>query len=531
MFIVTSEEMREMDRLTRESFGIPGVVLMENAGRGAAQVLFKEVPDLQNKKVGIMAGKGNNGGDGFVIARYLAENGVPVSVYILTKKKKVKGDAAGNLQLIEKMNIPIKEVTDGAAFASYMSDLAHYDLWVDAILGTGLQSDVRGFFKDVIDFLNHTGNPIVAVDIPSGLNSDTGAVCGACIKAAATVTFGLPKIGQVIYPGIEFVGSLAVVDIGIPEMVIGQVTPKHKILLAEDIASSVKKRLPEMHKGGAGHLLVVGGSPGKTGAAAMASLAGMRTGAGLVTLGVAHSLNHIMEIQLTEVMTAPLPETEEKTLGMSAHKALCALLEGKSALAIGPGLGTDSEAKALVRRLLADNILPAVVDADGLAAMEGHLDLLQKAKAPLILTPHPGEMGRLLGITAAEVQKSRIPVARDFASKHQVYIVLKGARTIIAEPGGGITVNPTGNPGMASGGMGDVLTGMIAGFLVQGYSPLDATRLSVYLHGAAADFLAKDKGPIGYLAGDIIDIIPEQIRRLAESSSEPRKDIPFIRKL
>lgn len=531
MFIVTSEEMRQMDRLAIESFGIPGVVLMENAGRATVQVLFKEVPDLQNKKVGIMAGKGNNGGDGFVIARYLAANGVPVSVYILTKKEKVKGDAAGNLQLIEKMNIPIKEVTDGAAFASYMSDLAHYDLWVDAILGTGLQSDVRGFFKDVIDFLNHTGNPVFAVDIPSGLNSDTGEVCGTCIKAAATVTFGLPKIGQVIYPGIEFVGSLAVVDIGIPEMVIGQVTPKHKILLAEDIASSVKERLPEMHKGGAGHLLVVGGSPGKTGAAAMASLAAMRTGAGLVTLGVAQSLNHIMEIQLTEVMTAPLPETEEKTLGMSAHKALCALLEGKRALAIGPGLGTDSEAKALVRRLLADNILPAVVDADGLAALEGHLDLLQKAKAPLILTPHPGEMGRLLGITAAEVQKSRIPVARDFASKHQVYVVLKGARTIIAEPGGGITVNPTGNPGMASGGMGDVLTGMIAGFLVQGYSPLDATRLSVYLHGAAADFLAKDKGPIGYLAGDIIDIIPEQMKVLSEPVSEAREAMPLITKL
>ncbi len=531
MFIVTSEEMREMDRLTIESFGIPGIVLMENAGRATAQVLLREVSDLKNKKVGVMAGKGNNGGDGFVIARCLAENGVSVGAYLLTQKGKVKGDAAHNLQLIEKMNIPFKEIPDSSTFASCLPDLAHYDLWVDAILGTGLQSDVQGFFREVIDFLNSTESPVFAVDIPSGLNTDTGTVCGICIKATTTVTFGLPKIGQVIYPGIEFVGNLAVADIGIPRVVIDQIAPKHKILLAEDVASSMKHRLPEMHKGGAGHLLVVGGSPGKTGAAAMTGLAAMRTGSGLVTLGISKSLNDIMEIQLTEIMTAPLPEIEQKVLGISAHEKIVSLLEGKKALAIGPGLGTASETKILVRRLLEDIPIPTVMDADGLNALQGHLDLLKKVKAPLILTPHPGEMGRLLGMSAAEVQKRRISIARDFASEYQVYLVLKGARTIIAEPGGEIIVNPTGNPGMASGGTGDVLTGMIAGFLAQGYPVLDAILSAVYIHGASGDCLAKTKGPIGYLAGDIIDIIPEQMKRLSESSSDGGEDIPLIKKL
>jgi NAD(P)H-hydrate epimerase len=257
----------------------------------------------------------------------------------------------------------------------------------------------------------------------------------------------------------------------------------------------------------------------------------MRTGAGLVTLGIAKSLNDIMEIQLTEAMTAPLPETEQKALGISAYDEILSLLDGKKALAIGPGLGTAPETKNLVRRLLTDMLLPTVVDADGLNALQGHLDLLKKMKVPPILTPHPGEMGHLLSMSAAEIQKRRISIARDFASEHQVFLVLKGARTIIADPEGGIIVNPTGNPGMASGGMGDVLTGMIAGLLVQGYSPLDASQLAVYIHGASADSLAKTKGPIGYLASDIIKMLPEQMKSVPESLSEVPEDIPLIRKL
>ena len=531
MFIVTSEEMREMDRLTIESFGIPGIVLMENAGRASVQVFLRDIPDLHNKKVGVMAGKGNNGGDGFVIARYLAENSITVTVYLLTQKEKIRGDAASHLHWIEKMNIPVKEVPDSTAFASYLLDLTQYDLWVDAILGTGLQSDITGFYKEVIDFLNRTGRPIFAVDIPSGLNSDTGQVCGICSKATMTVTFGLPKIGHIIYPGLKYVGNLSVVDIGIPHVVIDQVAPKHKLLLAEDIAFSMKCRPPEMHKGSAGHLLVVGGSPGKTGAAAMTCLAAMRTGGGLVTLGIAKSLNNIMEMQLTEAMTAPLPETEQKALGISAYEEILSLLDGKKALAIGPGLGTAPETKNLVRHLLKDMLLPTVVDADGLNALQGHLDLLKKMKVPPILTPHPGEMGRLLSMDPPEIQKRRISIARDFASEYQVFLVLKGARTIIADPEGGIIVNPTGNPGMASGGMGDVLTGMIAGLLVQGYSPLDASRLAVYIHGASADSLAKTKGPIGYLASDIIKALPEQMKRVSAPLAEMREDIPLIRRL
>ena len=531
MFVVTTEEMREMDRLTIESFGIGGLVLMENAGRSVIRMLLAEVPDIRTRRVGVMAGKGNNGGDGFVIARYLAQNGAPVTVYLLTSKEKVAGDAAINLKLIEKMDISIIEIPDGTSFASHLPDLARHDLWVDAILGTGLQSDVRGFFADAINFLNRAERPVYAVDIPSGLNSDTGEVCGVCVKADRTITFGFAKIGQVIYPGIEFVGDLAVADIGIPNIVVDQVAPRHQIVLRHDLASFIRTRPPEMHKGRAGHLLVIGGSPGKTGAAAMTCMAAMRAGAGLVTLGVSKSLNDICEIQLTEAMTAPLPETEDRAISLSACENICSLMEGKAALAIGPGIGTAVDTRQLVRRLLEETSIPAVVDADGLNALGEDIDLLKRAKAPFILTPHPGEMARLVGTTAAEVRKRRIQVARAFASEYNVFLVLKGARTIIAEPGGAIYINPTGNPGMASGGMGDVLTGIIAGFLVQGYSPAKATRLAVYIHGHAADRLAEEKARVGYLAGDIIEALPEEIEAVRESSLEKSSDIPLIQEL
>jgi len=510
MYLVTAREMKEMDRLTIESFGIPGIVLMENAGRGAVDTLFRHYPNIRHMKVGIAAGRGNNGGDGFVIARYLAGIGVPVDIYLLSERGRVRGDAAANLKLLDRIEIPVHEIPDIAALESNKGRMRQCDLWVDAMLGTGLTSQVRGLFKEMIGFLNTLQKPILAVDIPSGLDSDTGKPRGSCIDATVTVTFGLPKIGHVVLPGTEFVGELEVIDIGIPPVVVHEIGPKHYLLTREMTKPWFQSRAAESHKGTTGHLL----------------LAAMRVGAGLVTLGIPKSLNIAMESQLTEVMTAPLPENADQTLGLSAYGRIMSLLEHKNGLAIGPGLGTAKPTQNLVRRLIKTSPVPVIIDADGLNALTGSLAFLKNLKVPVVMTPHPGEMARLVGKTPSQVQQERIRQARSFAQTHKVHLVLKGARTVVAHPDGTILINPTGNPGMASGGMGDVLTGMISGLIVQGLSVNEAVSAGVYLHGCAS------KGPVGYLASDVIEILPEQIKGWDKTPlSRPSLPDAFVRTL
>ena len=529
MYVVTAQQMKDMDRLTIESFGIPGLVLMENAARGATDALFRHFPNVRSLKVGIAAGHGNNGGDGFVIARYLAGANVPVDVYLLSKRKKVKGDAAANLKLLDRMKVPVHEVTDVTRFESYQDKMKSCNLWIDAMLGTGLTSDVRGLFKQMITQLNAAQTPVLAVDIPSGLDSDTGKPRGCCVQATVTVTFGLPKIGHVVLPGSEFVGKLEVIDIGIPSSVVDDVGPNHYLLTQEMITGAFQARDAQSHKGTTGHLLVIGGSPGKTGAAMMTSQAAMRVGTGLVTLGIPKSLNVAVESQLIEVMTLPLPENRDQTLGLSAYEKILRQMENKDGVAIGPGMGGDKSTQDLVRRLIRTSPVPVVVDADGLNALVGNLSFLKKLKVPVVLTPHPGEMARLVGKTVSEVQENRIDEARSFAGTHGVHLVLKGAKTVIAHPDGAVFVNPTGNPGMASGGMGDVLTGIISGLIVQGLSVSEAVNAGVYLHGRAADALARSMGPMGFLASDLIDILPGQIKGLKDDN--PSHPKAFIRAL
>jgi len=532
MYLVTAQQMKEMDRLSIESFGIPGIVLMESAGRGTVDALLRHFPDVRHMKVGIAAGHGNNGGDGFVIARYLAGRNVELSVYLLSKRERVQGDAAANLKLLEQMGVQVHEVQNTAALESHHDRMRQCDLWLDAMLGTGLKSDVRGLFKEMIEFLNTLKKPIIAVDIPSGLDSDTGKPRGCCIRATVTVTFGLPKIGQVMLPGTEFVGTLKVVDIGIPPAVVDEVGPKHYLLTREMIKACFMPRAPQSHKGTTGHLLVIGGSPGKTGAAIMTSRAAMRVGAGLSTLGVPKSLNIAMESQLTEVMTVPLPENADQTLGLSAYDRVMSLLDGKKGLAIGPGLGTVKSTHNLVRKLIQTSPVPIVIDADGLNSLVGGLKCLKGLKVPVVMTPHPGEMARLVGKTPLLVQEDRIREARDFATTYNVYLVLKGAKTIVAYPDGDVFINPSGNPGMASAGMGDVLSGMIAGLIVQGMPVGKAVNAGVYLHGRAADSLAQSMGPVGFLASDVIEILPEQIKGLNKPvSGRPSLPNAFIRTL
>ena len=519
MILVTAAEMQEMDRQAIETHGIPGLELMENAGRGATDVLLDQFAGSIKSGVAIICGKGNNGGDGFVMARYLADRHIDVTVYLLSKAAKVKGDAAANLNRLAALKIPLFEIPNEDSFSKIKSDLSRFGLVVDAILGTGLTSDVRGFFKTVIDFindLNRNGIPVFAVDMPSGLNSDTGQPCGTCIRAQGTATFALAKIGHYTYPGADYSGKLKIIDIGIPDSVVDTVGPNQYLLSDEQIRAAFPLRSADTHKGRTGHLLVIAGSTGKTGAAAMTAVSAMRAGAGLVTLGIAESLNPIVETQVLEVMTAPLAECKSGILADIAIDKIMKLAYGKSCLAIGPGIGQAAETRSLVKKIISQLDVPMVIDADGLNNIAGQTQLLRKRKAPVVLTPHPGEMARLIETSAAAVQQNRLACARDFATNFSVHVVLKGAATVIAHPDGSAYINPTGNPGMASGGMGDVLTGVLAGFITQGFTPEAAAHAAVYLHGAAADTLAKTVGPIGYLAGEVMDTIPGEIKKLID---------------
>lgn len=512
MYLVTAQEMQTIDRETIASFGLPGRVLMENAGRGATRFFLDQMMSQGAfATVGVIAGRGNNGGDGFVVARCLAQKGIRVHVYLLSDARRLKGDAAANHALLAPLGIEVTEIPAEKDLAVHQSAMTGADCWIDAILGTGLKTKVKGYFARVIEFINRLNRPVFAVDIPSGLDADTGQPLGACIRAAATATFGFAKIGHWVYPGAEYTGRLGIVDIGIPGITVASVAPRQRLIDAESVRRALPQRPADSHKGRSGHLMVVAGSPGKTGAAAMTATSAARVGAGLVTLGAGKSLNAVLESQVLEAMTLPLPETQPGVPGLAALDAILTALQGKKCLAIGPGLSPDKDTGALVRQLVARAEVPMVIDADGLNHLVGSLETLRQCRVPVILTPHPGEMARLTGLSVAEIQQDRVGCTRRFSERHRVYVVLKGARSVVAHPDGSVGINPTGNAGMASGGMGDVLTGAIAGLLTQGLEPGLAAHCGVYLHGAAADILSERVGPYGYLAGEVMTALPEAI--------------------
>ena len=508
MKIVTSEIMRRLDKRAIEECGIPGIVLMENAGRGAASIIETSYPVLNNKKIAIFCGKGNNGGDGFVIARHLFNGGVEVKVYLLTAGDSLQGDAKVNFRILRQMGIDIVELVGANSLDLVRNELKDYDLAVDAIFGTGLNSEVRGIYREVIEVLNCTNIPKVAVDIPSGLSADTGKVLGTCIRADRTITFAHPKLGLLIHPGLEYVGELYTIDISIPDYLIEEERIQNYIIDRDELKLIISPRVLNSHKGDFGHLLVVAGSTGKTGAAVLTCQGAMRVGVGLVTLGLPEGLNPIMENKLTEVMTEPLLEDTPGFLGIGAFDNVMRLAEKKNALAIGPGISTKDETVKLVQRIIKEIDIPVVIDADGLNALSENVEILKESKAPIMLTPHPGEMARLTNTSVSEVQNQRIKVSRGFAQEYNIHLVLKGSRTIIADPNGNIYINPTGNPGMATGGMGDVLTGMLSSFLAQGFNMVNAAKLAVFSHGLAGDAIASERGETGLLATDVIERMP-----------------------
>ncbi len=517
MYLVSAHQMQKMDHQTITEFGIPGSVLMETAGRGAVAFMHQTWPGLETQRIAVLAGRGNNGGDGAVMARCLLEKKINVHLFLLSTIDRVKGDARQNLDLFQKMcqargENRITEIPDETGLFQHRQQIVHHDLFVDAIFGTGLNADVKGHYKEAIDLLNATGRPVFSVDIPSGLNADTGQPMGVAVKAHATATFAFAKTGHILFPGNRYTGNLNIVDIGIPGFIADQAGLYLSLMEKNDIADLLPARAFDAHKGRFGHLLVIAGSTGKSGAAMLCSTAAMRCGTGLVTLGLPGSLNKYVEPCLIEPMTVPLPETKPKGhLSEKSFEEIMGLMQGKTALAAGPGIGTQKSTQALMRRLVEQVRLPMVLDADALNCLADDPDIFQRRQAPLILTPHPGEMARLCGITTAGVQADRIGIAADFARQYQVIVVLKGAQTLVSFPDGQTCICPTGNPGMASGGMGDVLTGIIAGFCAQGLSPENAAICGVYLHGLCADILSQEIGAFGFVASDMVTHFPRMI--------------------
>ena len=520
MKVATADIIRELDRRAMDEYGISGPVLMENAGGGMARVLMKKYPFALQRGVTIISGRGNNGGDGFVIARHLVNRGIEVDVFIAGEMHNVReGETKTNLDIIRKMGLGILEITRDEDMLALVGSIRERGLLVDALLGTGIKREVTGQYSRIIDAINDDATTIVSVDIPSGLSADTGNVMGRAVKADLTCAFGLPKVGEIIYPGAEFVGELLVIDISIPRKLIDGMDIPYNLISPELFSNLFRKRAPVSHKGSFGHLLVIAGSPGKTGAAALSALGAMRSGVGLTTVGVPESLNHILEAKLTEAMTLPLPD-EGGHLSTNAFESIMVETQGKSAIALGPGLGTSRGAREVVRGLISESRTPVVIDADGLNVIACDIEIIKDRKTDIIITPHPGEMGRIINKSARDVQKDRIGAARGLARGLEVWVVLKGARTIIAAPDGSIYISTAGNPGMASGGMGDVLTGLIGGFLAIGGDPLSAAAAGVFVHGTAGDRAAQSVGEISLTAQDVLDEVPGVISQLYNKELE-----------
>ncbi|MBW2261073.1 MAG: NAD(P)H-hydrate dehydratase [Deltaproteobacteria bacterium] len=510
MIFMTREQMRRYDKVATERYGVSGTVLMENAGRGAARVVLEAARERPGT-ITIVCGKGNNGGDGFVIARHVINSGRLASIVLLGRREDVGGDAKTNADILAAMQGSITEIDVSKDMKSLPGLLAGSAVVVDAIFGTGLEREVTGGHAEAIRAINDADAPVVAVDLPSGLDANTGRALGTAVRADATATFACLKRGLVIHPGVELAGEVTVVDIGAPGCIVQEVGYDGTMLDGADFRNDLGPRDPDVHKGTFGHLLVVAGSPGKTGAAIMAGFAAMRTGAGLVTLAVPADLMQTVEAaKPPEVMLEPLLPTIDAEVDGEAIERIDALLAGKSAVVIGPGCGLTDSMERVLEVVLDRANVPVVVDADGLTLLSRlPASTLDDRAHPTVLTPHPGEMSRLVWKSASEIQRERIPLAREYAKVKGVHLVLKGARTVIASPDGNVWINPTGNAGMASGGTGDLLTGMIGSFIGQGHRIEDAVALGVYLHGLAGDRASEETGQRALVAGDVLSALPE----------------------
>ncbi len=517
--ILTASQMRAIDRACIEKLRIPGMVLMENAGRNVAQLIQEEFPMIDKDRITILCGKGNNGGDGLVVARHLLMRGHRPRVVLLAEPESLQGDAGSNYSILLQNGLAPTVVPNQSDWFRARSEFLASSLLVDALLGSGLSGPAEGFYREVILDLNRsfTTVPLVAVDVPSGMPSDTGEALEASLRANYTVTFTAPKLCHVFPPNCERVGELRVTAIGTPPYLYeNDASLFLNLLCREDLAVFARRRPSSSHKGSYGHALIVGGSLGKSGAAGLAALGAHGVGAGLVTAAVPEGVLPLVAGTTPVLMTEPLAENEAGAISCHAldYGRFTRIVQDKSVVALGPGLSTHPETMEFTQRVVQEVTgVPLVVDADGLNAFAKVPDLLQGDGRKLILTPHPGEMARLTGLTTNEVQARRVDVARQFAAEHKACVVLKGRLTLVAEPGGQVYVNPTGNPGMATAGTGDVLTGMIAGLLAQHPdAPVQqVVAAAVYWHGAAGDAAVKRRGELSLLATDLLAALPEAL--------------------
>ena len=503
MRVLNTEQMREADRRTIDEVGIPSVILMENAGRQAVAAMEAAFDDLASSRVGVICGRGNNGGDGFVIARTLVQRGVETAVFLLGSVADVRGDARTHLEILGRIGLTLVEITDAQEWELHFTEISECDLIVDAIVGTGFRGRLSGLLETVVADVNGLGVPVVSIDLPTGLSADSHTLEGEAIEASMTVTLAAPKIPLVFPPADSHAGDLVIADIGIPYPIIDDIEGQHlELLTREQMRELVPARAPESHKGDFGRVLLIAGSLGRTGAAHLSALGALKSGAGLVTVATPRSCLPIVAAMASEYMTEPLDETASGTIDFAAVDRVLELQA--DVIAVGPGLGQEPSTKAFVQALVERAGVPLVLDADALNAFAGDADrLMGRDGVDMIITPHPGEMARLLSTTIEDVQHDRLRCSREFAAAHRVHVVLKGNRTVIAGPDGRTFVNLTGNAGMATGGTGDLLTGMIAAWLAQLLDAEAASKLAVYLHGTAGDLAEADEGEVALTAGDL----------------------------
>lgn len=524
MRILSAEQMREADRRTIEDIGIPSLVLMENAGRQVVAAMEAFFQDLSDRRVAIISGKGNNGGDGFVVARTLHQRGIEVSVFVIGTVADIKGDARLNIEILGRLGVTVVEIADEGQWELHFSEISDHDLIVDALFGTGLKSALSGIYETIIGDINGSAIPVVSIDLPSGMSADTHDLIGDCIDATVTVTLGAPKLPLILPPAEEKSGEVVIADIGIPAAIIdGLDGPQVELLTRQQIRTLISPRAADVHKGDFGRVLIVAGSRGKTGAAILAAQGALKSGAGLVTIAMPRSVLPIVAAHAPEYMTEALEETADGTVHFAAAEYVLGL--AADVIGVGPGLGRGEGVATFVRELLDKSETPLVLDADALNAFADEpTALVGREGRDVIITPHPGELARLVGCTIDDVQADRLGMARDFATAHNIYVVLKGYRTIIATPGGKVFVNPTGSPGMASGGTGDVLTGMLAAWLAQLLDAEAACRLAVYLHGAAGELADADQGEVSMTAVDLVQQISEAVLELTAKRRVVQKE-------
>ncbi|HVT03901.1 MAG TPA: NAD(P)H-hydrate dehydratase [Thermoanaerobaculia bacterium] len=506
MKILTSDQMKNIDRRAIEQFLIPSIVLMENAALAVVDAIAAHHSAAD--EVAIFCGLGQNGGDGFAVARHLENRGVTPLVFVVGERSKVTGDAGVNLRICERLGLPVYEITGSDSLTEALARTMGCDLIVDAIFGTGLNRALTGLHEETVRGLGGLPIPVLAIDIPSGLQASNWNVEEPVLRAQITVTFAQPKLAHVFEPAALECGEVIVADISIPRAAVDAEGVTLSLITSEELRPLFPARESATHKGTYGHVAIVGGSEGRSGAAVLGARGALRTGAGLVTVLTDRETARIVDGHSVESMTRAIRVSKD---GLS--EAL-SLVEDKSALLIGPGLADNDDSYQFVRDFLSATTVPAVIDASALNAFAGKIDAINPQGLPRVITPHPGELGRLLGLKAGDVNADRLATAREAARLSRCVIVLKGHQTIVADPDGELFVNPTGNPGMATGGMGDILGGVIAALIARGVDVLSAACAGVYLHGSAGDILMEATSDTGLTALDVANMIPAAIERL-----------------